>query len=171
MRSEELKGHLDAILLAALEVGPRHGYAVIETCCARAAAGGLDLPTGTIYLGAAPVLEQSGLDLRVVVGGRGRSAALLPAYRCRLSRRQPDGRSDWREFAAVVTAALEGGRMSGSGLIADLTFDVLSGQLPGPVVEEVADGLEETYRRYLRLGLALGGWRRKPRWPSSAIHG
>jgi hypothetical protein len=43
--------------------------------------------------------------------------------------------------------------MSGSGLIADY-LDVLSGQLPGPVVEEVADGLEETYRRYLRLGLA-----------------
>jgi PadR family transcriptional regulator PadR len=30
MRGEELKGHLDALLLAALEDGPRHGYAVIE---------------------------------------------------------------------------------------------------------------------------------------------
>ena len=30
MRAEELKGHLDALLLAALENGPRHGYAVIE---------------------------------------------------------------------------------------------------------------------------------------------
>jgi DNA-binding PadR family transcriptional regulator len=30
MRAEELKGHLDALLLAALETGPRHGYAVIE---------------------------------------------------------------------------------------------------------------------------------------------
>jgi DNA-binding PadR family transcriptional regulator len=30
MRAEELKGHLDALLLAALEDGPRHGYAVIE---------------------------------------------------------------------------------------------------------------------------------------------
>ena len=43
--------------------------------------------------------------------------------------------------------------MSGSGLIAGY-LDVLSAQLPGPVVEEVADGLEETYRRYLGLGLA-----------------
>ena len=42
--------------------------------------------------------------------------------------------------------------MSGSGLIADY-LDALSGQLPGPLVEEIADGLEETYRRYLRLGL------------------
>ena len=29
----------------------------------------------------------------------------------------------------------------------------LSGQLPRPVVEELADGLEETWHRYLRLGL------------------
>jgi len=43
--------------------------------------------------------------------------------------------------------------MSGSGLIADY-LDALSGQLPAPVVEEIADGFEETYQRYLRLGLA-----------------
>jgi PadR family transcriptional regulator PadR len=30
MRPELLKGHLDALLLAVLEPGPRHGYAVIE---------------------------------------------------------------------------------------------------------------------------------------------
>jgi PadR family transcriptional regulator PadR len=48
MRAEELKGHLDALLLAALEGGPRHGYAVIELL--RSSTGGrLDLPTGTIY--------------------------------------------------------------------------------------------------------------------------
>jgi hypothetical protein len=33
-------------------------------------------------------------------------------------------------------------------------LDSLAGQLPGPVVEELADGLEETYRRHLGLGLA-----------------
>lgn len=48
MRGEELKGHLDAMLLAALEGGPRHGYAVIDAL--RQSTGGkLDLPTGTIY--------------------------------------------------------------------------------------------------------------------------
>src|SRR5260370_1225954 len=55
MRAEELKGHLDALLLAALEGGPRHGYAVIEAL--RQATGGrLDLPTGTIY----PALHRLG---------------------------------------------------------------------------------------------------------------
>jgi hypothetical protein len=34
-------------------------------------------------------------------------------------------------------------------------LDTLSWQLPGPVVEELADGLEETYRRHLRMGLGL----------------
>ena len=48
MRAEELKGHLDALLLAALDDGPRHGYAVMEAL--RQSTGGrLDLPTGTIY--------------------------------------------------------------------------------------------------------------------------
>ena len=31
MEAEMLKGHLDAIVLAALEAGPAHGYAIIET--------------------------------------------------------------------------------------------------------------------------------------------
>lgn len=39
------------------------------------------------------------------------------------------------------------------GLIADC-LKVLAGQLPGQVVEELADGLDETYQRYLGLGLA-----------------
>jgi hypothetical protein len=45
--------------------------------------------------------------------------------------------------------------MRGRGLISGY-LDALAGQLPGPVVEELADGLEETYRRHLRLGLAPG---------------
>ena len=43
--------------------------------------------------------------------------------------------------------------MPGPGLIAGY-LDTLSRQLPGQVVEELADGLEETYRRHLGLGLA-----------------
>src|SRR5436190_24327658 len=43
--------------------------------------------------------------------------------------------------------------MSGPGLIAGY-LDALSRQLPGHVVEELADGLTETCRRHLDLGLA-----------------
>ena len=42
--------------------------------------------------------------------------------------------------------------MPGPGLITSY-LDTLARQLPGPVVEELADGLEETYRRHLGLGL------------------
>src|SRR5438034_11542709 len=45
--------------------------------------------------------------------------------------------------------------MRGPGLISGY-LDALAGQLPGPVVEELADGLEETYRRHLGLGLTPG---------------
>jgi PadR family transcriptional regulator PadR len=105
MRAEELKGHLDALLLAALEDGPRHGYAVIETL--RQATGGrLDLPTGTIYP-ALRRLEDGGLitgSWSVVAGRRRRDYRLTPAGTRALSGK----RSDWRDFAAMVSAALEG---------------------------------------------------------------
>ena len=59
MRAESLKGHLDGMLLAVLEDGPRHGYAVMEVL--RASSGGrFDLPTGTIYP-ALHRLERAGL--------------------------------------------------------------------------------------------------------------
>jgi hypothetical protein len=48
MDAEMLKGHLDAIVLAALEAGPAHGYAIIETIKQRSA-GTFDLPEGTVY--------------------------------------------------------------------------------------------------------------------------
>jgi DNA-binding PadR family transcriptional regulator len=105
MRAEELKGHLDALLLAALEDGPRHGYAVIESL--RQASGGrLDLPTGTIYP-ALHRLEEAGLitgSWSVVAGRRRRDYRLTPAGARALSGK----RSDWRDFAATITAALEG---------------------------------------------------------------
>jgi PadR family transcriptional regulator, regulatory protein PadR len=105
MRAEALKGHLDALLLAALEGGPRHGYAVIDAL--RESSGGrLDLPTGTIYP-ALHRLEAAGLirgRWSVVAGRRRRNYELTAAGRRSLAGR----RADWHEFAAVVNAALEG---------------------------------------------------------------
>jgi PadR family transcriptional regulator PadR len=104
MRAEELKGHLDAMLLAALEDGPRHGYAVIESL--RQATGGrLELPTGTIYP-ALRRLEQAGLvagSWSVVAGRRRRSYRLTQAGVTALSGK----RADWQDFAATVSAVLE----------------------------------------------------------------
>ncbi len=106
MRGEELKGHLDAVLLAALEDGPKHGYAVIEKL-RQVTEGRLALPTGTIYP-ALRRLEQAGLiagKWSVVSGRRRREYRLTPAGTRALSGK----RADWREFAATVSAALERG--------------------------------------------------------------
>ena len=45
MEGEVLKGHLDMIVLAALEAGPAHGYAVIERIGLRSG-GAFELPEG-----------------------------------------------------------------------------------------------------------------------------
>ncbi len=103
MRPELLKGHLDTLLLAVLEIGPQHGYAIIETL--RTASGGaLDLPTGTVYP-ALHRLERAGLigSNWQTVGGRRRRA-----YRLTASGRAALGeqRAVWEQFSAAITAVL-----------------------------------------------------------------
>lgn len=103
MRAETLKGHLDGLLLACLEAGPRHGYAIMEAL--RAGSGGqFDLRTGTIYP-ALRRLEQAGLIKGIwsQAGGRQRRVYdLTPAGRRALAAE----RGTWREFSAAVTALL-----------------------------------------------------------------
>jgi DNA-binding PadR family transcriptional regulator len=106
MRAEAqaLKGHLDVLLLAALEDGPRHGYAVKEAL--REGSGGrFDLPTGTVYP-ALHRLEDAGLiagSWSTVDGRRRRTYRLTPAGQRRLH----TDRSNWRDFAAAITAIVE----------------------------------------------------------------
>jgi PadR family transcriptional regulator len=104
MRAETLKGHLDGLLLASLEAGPRHGYAIMEAL--RAGSGGqFDLPTGTVYP-ALRRLEQAGLihGTWSEAGGRRRRVYdLTPAGRRMLTAE----RGTWQQFSAAVTALLE----------------------------------------------------------------
>jgi Transcriptional regulator PadR-like family len=87
MRAEVLKGHLDALLLAALADGPRHGYAVKEAL--RAGSGGrFDLPTGTVYPGAVPAGARRA-DPRQLVGGQRSTSSQLPADPVRAACPQP----------------------------------------------------------------------------------
>jgi PadR family transcriptional regulator PadR len=105
MRPELLKGHLDALLLAVLEPGPRHGYAVIEAL--RDGSGGaLNLPTGTVYP-ALHRLERAGLiasDWQTVGGRRRRAYHLTAAGRVALTQQ----RAVWEQFSGAVTALLTG---------------------------------------------------------------
>ena len=103
--AQALKGHLDVLLLAALEQGPRHGYAVKEAL--REGSGGrFDLPTGTVYP-ALHRLERDGLIAGTwsrVDGRRRRTYQLTAAGRRRLHA----DRGRWREFAVAVSTLLEG---------------------------------------------------------------
>jgi PadR family transcriptional regulator, regulatory protein PadR len=111
MRAEALKGHLDGMLLAALEAEPRHGYAIIETL--RAGSGGqFDLPTGTVYP-ALHRLERAGLVQASwsVHGGRRRRLYQLTAAGRRALAAE---RSTWQEFSAAVTSLLQPGPAAAS---------------------------------------------------------
>jgi DNA-binding PadR family transcriptional regulator len=102
--AQALKGHLDVLLLAALEDGPRHGYAVKEALRERSG-GRFDLPTGTIY----PALHRlEAADLitgtwTAVDGRRRRTYRLTPAG----VRRLHADRGNWHQFAAAITAVVE----------------------------------------------------------------
>ena len=103
MRAEALKGHLDGLLLAALEQGPQHGYALIDAL-REGSSGRFDLPTGTVYP-ALHRLEASGLvtsGWSLVEGRRRRSYQLTAAGRRALR----DHRSMWVEFADAVSSIL-----------------------------------------------------------------
>ena len=106
--AQVLKGHLQTLLLASLENGPQHGYAVKEALGARsdarfrpahrhhlpgpAATGGRRADQG--HLGRRPA------------GGAAVPTKLTPAGRRRLA----GDRAAWRDFASAVSAILEPAR-------------------------------------------------------------
>jgi len=105
MKGETLKGHLEMLLLAALETRPAHGYAVVETLRQRSA-GTFDLPEGTLYP-ALHRLEKAGLVTSAwndESGRRRRVYQLTVRGRRSLSER----RAEWRTFAHAVSGVVEG---------------------------------------------------------------
>jgi transcriptional regulator len=106
MEAEMLKGHLDTIVLAALEAGPAHGYAIIEEIRKRSEAT-FDLPEGTIYP-ALHRLEQGGLLASTWTtppsGRKRRVYSLTPKGRDALAER----RRVWGRFSRAVDTMLKG---------------------------------------------------------------
>jgi PadR family transcriptional regulator PadR len=105
MKAETLKGHLDLLLLAAVQSGPAHGYAVAETLRGRSN-GAFDLPEGTLYP-ALHRLEHSGLlsSRWSEVNGRRRRVYQLTRKGRHALAKQHD---EWRDFARAVHAVIEG---------------------------------------------------------------
>lgn len=102
MRADELKGHLDGLILSVLARGPLHGYAVIEALRDRSG-GKLSLPEGTIYP-ALHRLERSGhLASEWAHNGRKRRVYRLTS---RGERELGLRRERWREFTTTIDAVL-----------------------------------------------------------------
>src|SRR5712691_2817365 len=104
MRAEILKGHLDLLLLAAVQARPAHGYAIIEEL-RRRSGGTFDLPEGTVYP-ALHRLERSGLlaSRSDTVNGRQRRTYRLSRRGIAALQKQ---RHEWQGFAGAVTAVLK----------------------------------------------------------------
>jgi len=104
MEGEMLKGHLDMIVLAALEPGPAHGYAVIEAI-KRRSGDALDLPEGTVY----PVLhrlENAGyLASRWTTAESGRRRRVYALTR-RGERALASQRDTWEQFSVAIGGLL-----------------------------------------------------------------
>ncbi len=103
MLSEALKGHLDLLLLAVLENGPAHGYAIIDML-RRRSGGTFDLPEGTIYP-ALHRLEEAGWltsQWSEEASRRRRVYGLTQKGRKFLIKRQ----QEWRQFAEAIDATV-----------------------------------------------------------------
>lgn len=104
MKGEILKGHVDLLLLAAVEAGPAHGYAIIKRLRERTGEV-LSMPEGTLYP-ALQRLQAAGLldsNWSTVEGRRRRVYELTAAGRAALERE----RSRWSVFARAVQSAIE----------------------------------------------------------------
>jgi PadR family transcriptional regulator len=104
MQSEVLKGHADLLLLAALEGGPAHGYAIVEAVRSRSG-GAFELAEGTVYP-ALYRLERRGLVSSEWVEGDG--ARKRRVYRLTQKGRKELGerRETWSDYVRAMQAAL-----------------------------------------------------------------
>jgi PadR family transcriptional regulator PadR len=101
---EELKGHLDLLLLATLRERELHGYALIEEL-KRGSGGTFDLPEGTIY----PALHR--LERGGVLSSRWSSASGRRRRVYKLTRKGAAAldvrRLAWRQFSRGVDLVVQ----------------------------------------------------------------
>ncbi len=101
---DALKGHVDLLLLSALEDVPAHGYALVETLRERSE-GTFDLAEGTVYPSLYR-LERRGLiasGWETVAGRRRRVYRLTSSGRRALEKERLEWRAFTRAMESVVT--------------------------------------------------------------------
>jgi PadR family transcriptional regulator PadR len=105
MRREQLKGHLDLLLLSVLAAGPAHGYGVIRSLRQRSE-GTFALPEGTVYP-ALHRLEEDGLLRSYWAEQEGRRRRLYEIT-ANGATVLSEMRQEWRRFANGVQAVVGG---------------------------------------------------------------
>lgn len=100
-----VKGQLDLMLLAVLQTGPAHGYALIEAIRQRSA-GVFELPESTVYPALHRMEEESLVrsEWGEVNGRRRRVYRLTAKGRTALA----GERQSWRRFSDAVSSVGEG---------------------------------------------------------------
>lgn len=104
MDPNAVRGHLEPMILAVLENGPLHGYAVI-VAIKKGTDGEVELNTGSVYP-ALRRLETAGRirgSWQVVDGRRRRTYRLTPAGARALAKQ----RADWQLFTRTIGGVLE----------------------------------------------------------------
>ncbi|HWD47153.1 MAG TPA: helix-turn-helix transcriptional regulator [Actinomycetota bacterium] len=105
MRREQLKGHLDLLLLSVLADGPAHGYAVIAALRERSDQA-FTLPEGTVYP-ALHRLEAAGLLRSDWAEQSGRRRRLYELTASGVSVLE-ELRGEWRRFSTGIRAVVGG---------------------------------------------------------------
>lgn len=153
MSGEALKGHLDMLLLAAVQARPLHGYALIEEL-RRRSHGAFDLPEGTVYP-ALHRLEQAGLLESTW------ASDAAPSARLRADGPGPGGAGRARAGMGAVLARRRGRAGAGAGVI-EAYLARLASQLGGDaagrarILAEVRDHLTEATQAELSRGAPSG---------------
>jgi DNA-binding PadR family transcriptional regulator len=101
--TDRLRGHVDFLLLSALEVEPAHGYGLAELLRERSD-GAFDLPEGTVYPSLYR-LERRGVvasSWQTVDGRRRRVYRLTRSGITELERQ----RAEWESFARAMEAVV-----------------------------------------------------------------
>ena len=105
MGNDLIKGHLDPLVMAVVEQGPLHGYAIIEQL-RRRSQGEFDLPEGTVYP-ALHRLERLGFLSSRWDDSQGRRRRVYALTRAG-SKALVAKRDEWRGFHSAVSAVLDG---------------------------------------------------------------
>ena len=142
--AQALKGHLDTLLLASLENGPQHGYAVKQAL--RTGSGAqFDLPTGTIY----PALRRLAAA-GLVTGTWSQRRPQPPGLRTHPGRPPAANPRPGRLAGLRRRRQCDPGASTMSSALINDYVAGLHRRLPAGVADEAADGLIETYELHPR---------------------